>query len=80
MCLTRSTATRSPGWCASTATSAALAADADADALELHANHDDVLQWFLSPLTNQRTDGYGGSAENRRRLLREVVEAMRAAR
>ena len=59
--------------------SAALAAEADADALELHANHDDVLQWFLSPLTNHRTDGYGGSAENRRRLLREVVEAMRAA-
>lgn len=57
--------------------SAGLAAEGDADALELHANHDDVLQWFLSPLTNQRTDGYGGSAENRRRLLREVVEAMR---
>src|SRR3954454_15867168 len=57
--------------------SAGLAAEGDADALELHANHDDVLQWFLSPLTNQRTDGYGGSAENQRRLLREVVEAMR---
>ena len=57
--------------------SAALAAEGDADALELHANHDDVLQWFLSPLTNQRTDGYGGSFENRRRLLREVVESMR---
>jgi len=58
--------------------SAALAADGDADALELHANHDDVLQWFLSPRTNHRTDGYGGSAENRRRLLREIVESMRA--
>lgn len=58
--------------------SAALAAQGDADALELHANHDDVLQWFLSPRTNHRTDGYGGSFENRRRLLREVVESMRA--
>ena len=57
--------------------SAALAAEGGADALELHANHDDVLQWFLSPLTNLRSDGYGGSFENRRRLLREVVESMR---
>ena len=59
--------------------SAALAADAGADALELHANHDDVLQWFLSPLTNRRDDRYGGSFENRRRFVREVVEAMRAS-
>jgi 2,4-dienoyl-CoA reductase-like NADH-dependent reductase (Old Yellow Enzyme family) len=59
--------------------SAALAAEAGADALELHANHDDVLQWFMSPLTNRRTDGYGGSFENRRRFVREVVEAMRAS-
>ncbi len=58
--------------------SAALAAAGDADALELHANHDDVLQWFLSPRTNRRTDGYGGTFENRRRLLREVVESMRS--
>lgn len=58
--------------------SAALAAEGQADALELHANHDDTLQWFLSPLTNHRTDGYGGSPENRRRFLREVVESMRA--
>ena len=59
--------------------SAALAAAGQADALELHANHhDDVLQWFLSPLTNQRTDAYGGTPEKRRRLLREIVEAMRA--
>lgn len=57
--------------------SAALAAEAGADAIELHSNHDDVLQWFLSPLTNHRTDGYGGNAENRRRLVREVVELIR---
>ena len=61
------------------AASAALAAEAGADALELHANHDDVLQWFLSPLTNRRSDTYGGSFENRRRFVREVIEAMRAA-
>jgi 2,4-dienoyl-CoA reductase-like NADH-dependent reductase (Old Yellow Enzyme family)/thioredoxin reductase len=59
------------------ADSAVLAAEAGADAIELHTNHDDVLQWFLSPLTNQRTDGYGGSVENRRRLVREIVEAIR---
>jgi 2,4-dienoyl-CoA reductase-like NADH-dependent reductase (Old Yellow Enzyme family) len=58
--------------------SAALAAEAGADAIELHANHDDVLQWFLSPLTNERTDRYGGSFENRRRLVREIVETIRA--
>jgi 2,4-dienoyl-CoA reductase-like NADH-dependent reductase (Old Yellow Enzyme family)/thioredoxin reductase len=57
--------------------SAALAAEAGIDALELHANHDDVLQWFLSPLTNQRTDEYGGGFEQRRRLLREVVASIR---
>ena len=57
--------------------SAALAAEAGVDAIELHANHDDVLQLFLSPLTNRRTDAYGGSFENRRRYLREVVESIR---
>ncbi len=58
--------------------SAALAADGGVDVVELHANHDDLLQWFLSPLTNRRADGYGGSFENRRRFLREVVESIRA--
>src|SRR5262245_57528091 len=57
--------------------SAALAADGGVDALELHANHDDILQWFLSPLTNHRTDEYGGGFEPRRRLLREVVASIR---
>jgi 2,4-dienoyl-CoA reductase-like NADH-dependent reductase (Old Yellow Enzyme family) len=59
--------------------SAALALDADVDAIEIHANHDDVVQWFLSPLTNLRTDGYGGSFDNRRRFLREIVDAVRGA-
>ena len=57
--------------------SAALAAEAGADAIELHSNHDDVLQWFLSPRTNRRVDGYGGSFEGRRRLLRELCASIR---
>ena len=57
--------------------SAALAAQAGADAIELHANHDDVLQWFLSPRTNQRDDRYGGDLQGRRRLIKEVCEAIR---
>lgn len=57
--------------------SAARAAEAGADAVELHSNHDDVLQQFLSPLTNHRTDGYGGDADRRRRLLREICAEIR---
>ncbi|WP_448624285.1 oxidoreductase [Geodermatophilus sp. URMC 64] len=60
------------------AASAALAAEAGADAIELHSNHDDVLQWFLSPRTNHRTDAYGGDLPGRRRLVREICEAIRA--
>ncbi len=58
--------------------SAAIAIEAGVDAIEIHANHDDVVQWFLSPLTNRRTDEYGGSSEQRRRFLREVVESIRS--
>ncbi len=57
--------------------SAAIAIEAGVDAIEIHANHDDVVQWFLSPLTNRRDDEYGGTADGRRRFLREVVEAIR---
>jgi dimethylglycine catabolism A len=57
--------------------SAAIAIDAGVDAIEIHANHDDVVQWFLSPATNMRTDEYGGSFDNRRRFLREVCESIR---
>lgn len=45
--------------------------------LEVHAAHGYLLHEFLSPLSNQRTDGYGGSFENRTRLVREVVAAVR---
>jgi 2,4-dienoyl-CoA reductase-like NADH-dependent reductase (Old Yellow Enzyme family) len=58
--------------------SGAIAIDAGVDAIEIHANHDDVVQWFLSPRTNRRDDAYGGSFDNRRRFLREVVESIRA--
>ena len=47
--------------------------------LELHAAHGYLLASFISPLTNQRTDEYGGSLENRMRFPLEVFRAMRAA-
>lgn len=46
--------------------------------LELHAAHGYLVNTFLSPATNQRTDEYGGSFENRLRFPREVIAAMRA--
>jgi 2,4-dienoyl-CoA reductase-like NADH-dependent reductase (Old Yellow Enzyme family) len=45
--------------------------------MEIHAAHGYLLHEFLSPLSNQRTDNYGGSLENRSRLLLEVVAAVR---
>jgi len=48
------------------------------DFVEIHAAHGYLLHEFLSPLANQRTDNYGGSFENRIRMLLEVVDAVRA--
>ncbi|MGH9598536.1 MAG: NADH:flavin oxidoreductase/NADH oxidase [Terracidiphilus sp.] len=48
------------------------------DLVEIHAAHGYLLHQFLSPLANRRTDGYGGSFENRARLPLEVVTAVRA--
>ncbi|MGN0744801.1 MAG: FAD-dependent oxidoreductase [Christensenellales bacterium] len=47
------------------------------DGVELHGTHGYLIQQFLSPNTNQRTDEYGGSFENRLRFLREIVEGIR---
>lgn len=46
------------------------------DLVEIHAAHGYLLQQFLSPETNHRTDAYGGSIENRARLVLEVVDAV----
>ncbi|SDQ80878.1 NADH:flavin oxidoreductase/NADH oxidase [Microbacterium sp. cf332] len=53
--------------------------EAGFDVLEIHAAHGYLLHEFLSPLSNQRTDAYGGSLENRARLLLRIVESVRAA-
>lgn len=46
--------------------------------LEIHAAHGYLLNTFLSPLANQRTDNYGGSFENRTRLLKEVISEIKS--
>lgn len=61
------------------ADAARRAVAADFRVIELHAAHGYLLHEFLSPLSNQRTDEYGGSLENRTRMVREVVEAVRGA-
>ena len=59
--------------------SAAVRADRiGIDVLELHAAHGYLLHEFLSPLSNRRSDGYGGTAENRLRYVLETFEAVRA--
>lgn len=60
------------------AVAARRALDAGFDVLELHAAHGYLLHEFLSPLSNLRDDEYGGSLENRARLLLRVIDAVRA--
>ncbi len=48
------------------------------DGAEIHAGHGYLLSSFISPITNTRSDGYGGNLQNRMRLLLEVIAAVRA--
>ena len=59
------------------ATAAERAREVGFEVAEVHAAHGYLLHQFCSPVTNDRDDEYGGSFENRTRLLREVVEAVR---
>ncbi len=53
--------------------------EAGADGVEIHAAHGYLPEQFLSPLTNKRADGYGGTEESRVRFLMEVIETVRDA-
>lgn len=59
------------------AAAARRALDAGFQVIEIHAAHGYLINEFLSPLSNTRTDDYGGSFENRTRFLRDIIEAVR---
>jgi 2,4-dienoyl-CoA reductase-like NADH-dependent reductase (Old Yellow Enzyme family)/thioredoxin reductase len=59
------------------ADAARRAREAGADAVELHASNGCLVSTFLSPVTNRRTDEYGGSVENRARFARRIVERIK---
>jgi 2,4-dienoyl-CoA reductase-like NADH-dependent reductase (Old Yellow Enzyme family) len=61
------------------ANAARLAIDAGFDAVEVHLGHNYLASSFLSPLINRRTDEFGGSLENRAKVARGVVRAVRDA-
>ena len=54
-----------------------MAREAGFDAVEVHAGHGYLISQFLSPITNKRTDEFGGSAENRARFAKLVIEEVR---
>jgi 2,4-dienoyl-CoA reductase-like NADH-dependent reductase (Old Yellow Enzyme family) len=57
--------------------SAKRAVEAGFDLVEIHGAHGYLIHQFLSPISNTRTDNYGGSFENRTRFLREITESVR---
>lgn len=57
---------------------AVRAVRAGVDLIEIHGAHGYLIHQFLSPVTNQRTDIYGGSFENRTRLLKEIITGVRS--
>jgi 2,4-dienoyl-CoA reductase-like NADH-dependent reductase (Old Yellow Enzyme family) len=59
------------------ADAALRALDAGFELVEIHGAHGYLVHQFLSPLVNTRTDQYGGSFENRTRILREIIDAVR---
>ncbi|MSO94884.1 MAG: NADH oxidase [Thermoleophilia bacterium] len=61
------------------AAAARRAKEAGFDVLELHAGHGGLINQFLSPLANRRSDLYGGSLDQRQRFLLEIVRSIRAA-
>lgn len=61
------------------ATAAAVCEKAGFEGVQLHGAHGYLISQFLSPLTNQRSDQWGGSIENRMRFLLEIYKAVRAA-
>lgn len=61
------------------ATTAQICVEAGFDGVQLHAAHGYLVSQFLSPLSNQRTDEWGGDAERRRRFILEITREMRSA-
>jgi 2,4-dienoyl-CoA reductase-like NADH-dependent reductase (Old Yellow Enzyme family)/thioredoxin reductase len=59
------------GFCAAEVEAAGM------DGVEIHACHDDIVEWFLSPRTNHRTDRFGGDLDGRLRMLVEMVHEIR---
>ena len=78
-CRSRWTTTTSAACSRAFRDAAKRATDAGYDICEIHGAHGYLIHQFLSPVSNRRTDAYGGSRENRMRFALEVAETVRAA-